>query len=153
MADTIRIATAADIPHLVTHRVEMFRDMGIPCRHDELRGRYAEWLTTALAVGTYRAWVAEADGVVVAGAGAIIYPWAPGPVVMDSRMVFVFNVYTAPQHRGRGLARRLMEAIHAWCRDQGIERLALNASPAGLPLYASMGYEVYAEPMMRLSLE
>ena len=38
-----------------------------------------------------------------------------------------------------------MEAIHAWCRDAGIDVAALNASADGQPLYESMGYRVDAQ--------
>ena len=71
---------------------------------------------------------------------------------MDPRCGFVFNVYVDVPHRKQGLARRLMEAIHDWCRGEGIERLVLNASLFGEPLYRSMGYLRTEEPMMRLRL-
>ena len=58
----------------------------------------------------------------------------------------------APAHRKQGLARRLMDAIHDYCRAEGIERVVLNASTFGKPLYDAMGYVVTDEPMMRLRL-
>ena len=61
---------------------------------------------------------------------------------MDPRCGFVFNVYTEPAHRKQGLGRRLMEAMHEWCRGEGIERVVLNASTFGQPIYAAMGYVV-----------
>jgi len=153
MGHRIRPATIDDIARLVAHREGMFREMGVPCDFDRMAPSYARWLRQAIPGGTYRGWVVDAEGQgVVAGAGLIVMPWSPGPLVMDPRMAFVFNVYTAPAQRGQGLARRLMDTLHAWCRAEGIERLALNASAAGLPLYESMGYAPYAEPMMRLSL-
>jgi hypothetical protein len=45
-----------------------------------------------------------------------------------------------------------MEAMHEWCRQEGVERVVLNASTFGQPLYESMGYVVTDEPMMRLRL-
>lgn len=71
---------------------------------------------------------------------------------MDPRCGFIFNVYTAPAHRKRGLARLLMDAMHAWGRAEGLERVVLNASAAGLPIYESMGYVATSEPMMRMRL-
>jgi GNAT superfamily N-acetyltransferase len=67
-------------------------------------------------------------------------------------MAWVYNVFVEPEHRGRGVARRLMEAMHAWCREQRIERLALNATEAGARVYREEGYRVVPEPMMRLDL-
>ncbi len=89
---------------------------------------------------------------VVGGGGLIVMPWSPGPLRFDPRMAFVYNVYVEPAHRGRELARRLMDAMHAWCRSAGVERLALNATAAGERVYTSLGYAVTPEPMMRLDL-
>jgi GNAT superfamily N-acetyltransferase len=62
-------------------------------------------------------------------------------------------VYTEPPHRGQGLARLVMAAIHEWCRGNGITSLALNASTFGKPLYDSLGYAVTPSPMMFFALE
>ena len=45
-----------------------------------------------------------------------------------------------------------MDAIHAWCRDEGVGSIALNASRDGQPLYRSMGYAESSSPMMFLAL-
>jgi len=46
-----------------------------------------------------------------------------------------------------------MEAIHGWCRGEGIRIAALNSSPEGQPLYESMGYQVRPNPMMTLLID
>ena len=150
---TIRPATLADIPHIVEHRAAMFRDMGIPAQFDEMAIETAAWLREAIPSETYRAWVAESsNGEVAAGGGLIVIPWPPGPMTMDPRCGFIFNVYTRPMHRKRGLARRLMDAMHDWCRGEGIDRVVLNASVFGKPLYEEMGYVATNEPMLRIRL-
>ena len=81
----------------------------------------AAWLRDAIPSRTYRAWLAESStGEVAAGGGLIVIPWPPGPMTMDPRCGFIFNVYTHPAHRQRGLARRLMDTMHEWCRAEGI---------------------------------
>ena len=85
---------------------------------------------------------ATVTGEVAAGSGLIGIPWPPGPMSLDPRGGFIFNVYTQPAHRKQGLARRLMDAIHDWCRAEGLERVVLNASTFGKPLYDAMGYVV-----------
>lgn len=152
-AYSIRTATIADIPHIVSHRELMFKDMGIPAAFDEMRSATELWLRHALPSNTYRGWLAVApNGAIAAGGGLIVIPWPPGPMSMDPRCGFIFNVYTAPAHRKRGLARLLIDAMHAWGRAEGLERVVLNASAAGLPIYESMGYVATSEPMMRMRL-
>ena len=85
--------------------------------------------------------------------GITILPWPPGPRYLGGRLAFVYNVYTEPGHRQRGLGRLVMETIHEWCRHERITSLALNASTSGESLYASMGYRVAASPMLYLALD
>jgi GNAT superfamily N-acetyltransferase len=150
---SIREATIADIPHIVQHRELMFREMGIPAAFEDMAAATDLWLRQAIPANTYLGWIAESNsGEVTGGSGLIVIPWPPGPMTMDPRCGFVFNVYTTPSHRKQGLARRLMEAMHDYCRNDGIERVVLNASTFGKPLYEAMGYVVTDEPMMRFRL-
>lgn len=152
MAYVIRAASAADIPTIVLHRGRMFREMGTACDYEAMAAACTRWYAEALPTGTYRGWMAEIDGRVIGGGGMIVVPWSPGPTRLNPRMAWVYNVFVDPEHRGSGVARQLMDAMHAWCRDQGIERLALNATEAGARVYRGLGYSVVPEPMMRLDL-
>lgn len=107
-------------------------------------------LAGLMADGTYRHWFLEDSGQVVAGGGAILVPWLPMPQEPALRRVTVLNVYTEPSHRQRGLARRVMQFIIDWCRDEGLACVQLHASPAGRPLYVSLGFLATNE--MRLAL-
>lgn len=158
---TVRRATLADRDTLVRHRIRMFEDMGVMDQPGtdavQLASAFGAWLESVMPADTYVAWLVDAHhggGVeVVAGGGATIIPWPPGPRYPGARLAFVYNVYTEPSHRGRGLARRVMDAIHAFCRAEDIGSVALNASSFGQPLYESLGYHVTTSPMMFLSLE
>ena len=131
----------------------MFTDMGVPFDAGELDVAFRAWLPGVMTSGTYRAWLADApDGGVAAGGGITIIPWPPGPRYAGDRLAFVYNVYTEPGHRRRGLARLIMENIHAWCRVEGIGSMALNASHDGKPLYEAMGYVESPSPMMFLPI-
>ena len=149
----VRPATLADVDVLVRHRVGMFTDMGVPMDVTALDAAFRAWLADMMPAGTYRAWVAETSGGQVAGGGGItILPWPPGPTYPGTSLAFVYNVYTDPPHRRRGLARLIMAAIHAWCRDAGIGSVALNASRDGQPLYEALGYVETPNPMMFLPI-
>jgi GNAT superfamily N-acetyltransferase len=149
----VRPATLADADVLVRHRVGMFTDMGIVLDAAALEAAFRAWLAEMMPAGTYRAWLVEtADRRVVGGGGITILPWPPGPRYPGDRLAFVYNVYTDPPHRRRGLARLVMNAIHAFCLDAGITSLALNASEDGQPLYKALGYVESPSPMMFLSI-
>jgi GNAT superfamily N-acetyltransferase len=151
MSYASRAATREDIDVLVRHRELMFREMGWEADYSEMARHYGRWLDTVLPAGSYFGWVVtpQGDETIVSSGGIIVVPWTPGPHAMDPRLAWIVNVYTEPPHRKRGLARRLMIEMHEWCRAQGIQRTALNASSGGQPIYESMGYELALEPMMR----
>jgi GNAT superfamily N-acetyltransferase len=158
MIDRVRPATLDDIAVLVHHRVSMFRDMGVHVDATVLEPAFADWLGRAMPPGSYRAWLVESTGrdggapEITAGGGATILPWPPGPRYPGDRLAFVYNVYTEPGHRRRGLAHLVMDAIHDWCRAHGVTSLALNASEDGRRLYEQMGYAESPSPMMFYSL-
>jgi GNAT superfamily N-acetyltransferase len=147
---------------MVRHRIGMFADMGTIIDAVQVEAAFRRWLVEMMPAGVYRAWVAETSvdnptgdgsrGGIVSGGGTTILPWPPGPSWVGGRIAYVYNVYTEPAHRRRGLARLIMDAIHDWCREQGILVVGLNASPDGLPLYDKLGYKPTASPMMFVGL-
>jgi GNAT superfamily N-acetyltransferase len=139
---------------LIYHRLAMFEEMGRALDRPALSAQFGAWLRTTMEAGTYQAWLVETStGTIAAGGGMTIIPWPPGPTYPGDRLAFVYNVFTEPTHRQRGLAKLVMHAMHAYCREQGIRCLALNASAFGQPLYESLGYAVSPSPMMFLALE
>ena len=153
-AIVLREATPDDVAVILGHRSAMFRDMRT-ATEDQLQRMVAAtepWLAGALADGTYHGWLAvTADGSVVAGGGVIVTPWLARPREGDPRHALIVNVYTDPAWRGRGLARRIMEAILAWLRAQGLRSVSLHASDAGRHLYETLGFEPTNEMRLRLS--
>jgi GNAT superfamily N-acetyltransferase len=152
---TIRQAavTAADIDALVRHRLGMFREMGTAGDDAADARRFREWFTVRIGRGDYRAWLAVTpEGEIAAGGGLMTLPWLPGPGGVGEAMPFVYNVYTEPAHRRRGLARMIMLTIHDWCHAAGYHRVGLQASRFGEPLYLELGYRHPAQPFMLLEL-
>ena len=149
MTYRVREATLADADVLVRHRIGMFTDMGLTLDAAALDAAFRVWLAEKMPEGIYRAWLAEAaDGAIAGGGGISILPWPPGPNYMGDKIAVVYNVYTEPLHRRRGLARLIMNTIHAWAAAHDITSIALNASRDGQPLYESMGYQLTPSPMM-----
>ncbi|MCU1233598.1 MAG: GCN5-related N-acetyltransferase [Candidatus Solibacter sp.] len=140
----IRPATPSDIPHVVLHRKRMFADMGRGTEADrEAMGlTTAAYLRDAMPSGKYRGWLAETSaGDVVSGVGVAIYDWPGSPDDPAQRRGIVINVYTEPEFRRRGIARRLMDTLVEWCRAEGFGSVALHASKDGRPLYEAMGFQ------------
>lgn len=142
-----------DVATLVAHRRGMFQDMGY-CDQDALdrmAARFGTWLVPQMKAGEYLAWLVVApDGSIAAGTGLWLMDWPPHMIGTGRRRGNILNVYTDSQFRRRGLARQLMEAAIAWCRENGVDTVILHASADGRHLYESMGFQGANEMRMRL---
>ncbi|WP_321475447.1 GNAT family N-acetyltransferase [uncultured Paludibaculum sp.] len=153
MQYTIRPVDSGELELVLLHRMEMFRDMGYDSEAElaRIRGLSEPFFAAALNNGTYVAWVAEDEqSEPVAGTGVLLLPYQPGPNDTRAQRAFIINVYTHPEHRRQGLARRLMTTAVDWCREAGFGIVSLHASTEGRPLYESLGFQATNE--MRLSL-
>ncbi|MEW5717561.1 MAG: GNAT family N-acetyltransferase [Chloroflexota bacterium] len=153
MTFAIRVATVADAPIIVAHRRAMFEDMGERAQDklDALSAAFETWVTERLARGEYHGWLAmDAQNQVIAGAGLWLLAWPSTPHDQSAQRGYIFNVYTQPVFRRRGLARQLMHVILDWCRAQSIRVVGLHASDDGRALYEALGFKPTNE--MRLKL-
>jgi len=154
MSDEFRIrrATPADLELVMHYRIEMFRDMG-GFSEQQLAAmtRIGQpYFAAGLANGNYQGWFFEnSEGRVAAVGGVTLVEYHPGPLDPTPRRPWIVNVYTDPSYRHQGLARRLMQAMIAWCREQGYHSINLHASQFGRPLYQSMGFEPTNEMRLR----
>lgn len=141
-----------DVEAICAQRRAMYVDMGQEdaAALDEMTARFRPWVAQRLSDGTYLAWLIETNGRTVAGAGVWMKPVLPGLRGTRPEVPYVLNVYRAPDHRRRGLARLLMDAIVTWAKDHGHRGVELHASDEGRPLYDSMGFLATNE--MRLTL-
>jgi GNAT superfamily N-acetyltransferase len=140
----IRRGTAEDIPVILRHRMAMMAEMGMgnPEANDAYAGLFPPFARRMMTEGFYHQWMVDTEsGETVAGGAVYIVPWLGGPHDLRQQRVFIVNVFTEPAYRRRGIARRLMETMLAWCRDQGYRQVRLYASDMGRPLYAAMGFE------------
>ena len=78
-------------------------------------------------------YVAEEDGIPV-GCGAV------GPDPEDPGVCSVYSFYVLPRSQGRGVGRRIMEALEADEYARRVSRMTLHASLTALGFYRRMGF-------------
>jgi GNAT superfamily N-acetyltransferase len=154
----LRLATLDDLPALVKHRREMFVDMealkggAFEVRSlDAMDAAYAAYACARLSDGRMQAWIVAA-GDRAAASGAIVYTdWLPRPDGRPAVLAYAHTVYTEPDYRRLGLARRILIAMITECLARGLARLHLHASDQGRGLYGQLGFAPTNE--MRLVLD
>ncbi len=146
----IRRATMDDIPALVRHRCEMFRDMNqlLPEAYPLLAEATAQYLAEVIPAGGYVAWLVtprQSPETVVAGGGLQLRQIAPRPdeggnLLKPGPQGLIVNVYTENEWRRSGLGELVLNSITEWARANGVVSLVLHASSMGRPLYERLGF-------------
>jgi len=117
---------------------------------DAMDAAYAVLLRYEMPAGSTRAWVIEDGGQITASGALKFTDWLPRPDGSRRGLVYVHSVYTEPAYRQLGLARRILNAMLDYCRDNGWPRISLHASDMGRGLYEQLGFRPTNE--MRLVL-
>jgi GNAT superfamily N-acetyltransferase len=89
-------------------------------------------LTETAGVETYIAW--GDDG-----------PMSAVSVTPTGNTAGISLMATPPEHQRKGMGRALLSRVIDDYRSRGVERFYLTATEAGLPLYASQGFEPVAD--------
>jgi ribosomal protein S18 acetylase RimI-like enzyme len=140
---TIRRAHLADLDTLVELRLRFRAD--VECsdydpttdpRTDDTRRFYERTIET----GEHVVWLAECEGATVGCTAVTLIPVPPRNHAGVDHDGLVLTVWVDPDHRGRGIARRLMDELLAARAELRIHRLMLKATDVAKPLYESLGF-------------
>jgi Acetyltransferases len=100
-----------------------------------------------LSNGTTAAFLAEEEGIPV-GTGAINYfllppnDWCPSGIT-----AYVGNMFVRPEFRRRGIASALLKMLLEDAKARGCERIILNPTAEGMPLYRKFGFEPWSDAL------
>ncbi len=144
-----RKATLQDLNSLVHLRADMLREEeNYPEEFLDLLVRNTKQYTeTGMADGSYSAWLAEEDGAIVAMGGTTYFTLPPNDWCPNGKTAYIGSVYTRPAYRKQGIATQLMSMLIIEAKEQKCQRILLNASDAGKPLYKKLGFADFPAAM------
>lgn len=147
----IRLAIPEDAELIGRQRRQMFLDAGQP--DDDLMTAmerdFVPWVRTKLAEDKYIGWLASEDGVVSGGSGLWLMEFPSHFLHVEPVRAYLLNFYTAPEFRGRGLAKLLLKEAVDEARRRGCGVVTLHASKFGRPIYEKNGFKQTNEMMLR----
>ncbi len=144
---TTRAATGSDAGLITAQRRAMFEEAVLPTPPtlDAMALHFEPWVRERLENGSYLGWIAEEDGIAIAGAGLWRMDFPPHFLHPEAGRGYLLNFYVAPSHRGRGLARDLLAVSVEAARRLGLRVVTLHASRFGKPLYEQNGFRLNNE--------
>jgi len=152
----IHDATIDDIQILATHYRKMFEEIyeknGLKIEKDrakELEAAYMDKIVKQIPEGVCKAWVVKEDDQIIASGAITFASLVPVPSDMNHNIAYLHGMYTEKNHRQKKCAKKIVDRAIEYCQDKGINRVLLNASDAGKPIYERIGF-VRSPEAMRL---
>jgi GNAT superfamily N-acetyltransferase len=152
MAD-VREAVLSDLPALVELRTEMFAAMGVPETDPDWRAHAEAWFTARIDHPDHCIYLVEIGGRGVSSALGSLSESQPTPSRPFGRDLYISNVSTLPDFRGRGYASAVFGAVLDWGRSQsGPVRARLFATADGRGIYEREGFVASTWPVLGVDL-
>ena len=154
-AERAGLIAAGTLPLMVLHAAAPVR-LGKMCQVERALGPQAVQAAGDLVAAAFdlpRASVANAlDASLTEVAGAEVYvalhdnaPMSAVTVTRAGSTAGVWCMATPPEHQGKGMGRALLTRVIDHFQRQGVDRFFLLATPAGRPLYESIGFDLVAD--------
>ena len=99
-----------------------------------------QYIENGMADRSYTAWVAEENGNIAAMGGVTFYTLPPNDWCPIGKTAYIGIVYTLPAFRRQGIATRLLSLLIEEAKENLCQRILLNASDMGRPLYVKFGF-------------
>ena len=114
------------------------------------RERFGRFVNAQAAQGDIMFFVAELDGALI-GMGGVYKLRNHRSEIYGQTAAYVTSIYVPPEHRRKGLARRITQAAIGWAREQGCVVVRLRASRSGRRVYEALGFTPTDEMELHLT--
>ena len=136
-------ATIEDIDELVRTRIIVLRaanklsdDVDMSLVEKESYDYYMR----ALETGEHIAYLVYDNGTFIGAGGVNFYQVMPTYHNPTGRKAYIMNMYTASEYRRQGIAFYTLDLLVKDAWEQGVSRIALEATDMGRPLYEKYGF-------------
>ncbi|WP_442600687.1 GNAT family N-acetyltransferase [Paenibacillus sp. KN14-4R] len=148
----IRLADENDIDQLIKMRWDFTFEFSTVLEeedevYEEFYSECKQFLTSALKSKNWFVWVADVDGRIVSHVYLELVQKVPRPGRITNPYVYMTNVYTIPEQRGRGIGSNMFQKIEEWAKFQMYEFIIVWPSEWSTEFYERNGYKLCKEPM------
>jgi len=152
----LRKATIDDIELLLKLRIDYLLDENKIKSIDDadiLKIKLRDYFNKWIPVDGFIAYIAEIDGEICSTAFLSIVERPPRTADSSYLVGTVYNVYTYPNYRRKGIATEVMRALLSEAKQQGVASVDLLSTNDGKHLYEKLGFELPSYTFMRKKLK
>ena len=138
-----RRAELNDMDELLRVRINFLYDAKNISAHDEeaaIRKANEEFLKEVLIDGSFMQWLAVEEGKIVATSSVSFYRLPPNRGLPTGKAAYIGNMYTYPEYRKKGIASKLLSLAVEEAKNYGCNKVLLNATDMGRPIYEKFGF-------------
>ena len=143
----IREITPADVETIARMRVQMLDEVTDEPLPWQLEGSVRRFVWKHMQDNTCLGVVAEDEGKVIADAVIYLFETMPDEVNVRGLTAMLYNVYTLPEYRGRGIMAQMLPEVIRLAREAGAVELKMTAEKKAIPLYERMGFHINDDAM------
>jgi GNAT superfamily N-acetyltransferase len=150
MSYKIRKAELKDVERLADIRMRLFAEVGELISDDEFEAVKAAnktYFEKAMLYHEFVAYVAEVNDHIVGTSGLVLFQRPPYAGNLSGLEAYIMNMFTEPEWREKGIASLLLDYCIEYCKNHGVGRIWLHASPDGRPLYIKKGFKEKSSEM------
>ena len=99
-----------------------------------------EYYMRALETGEHIAYLVYNNGTFIGAGGVSFYQVMPTYHNPTGKKAYIMNMYTVPEYRRQRIAFHTLDLLVKDTWEQGVSRIALEATDMGRPLYEKYGF-------------
>lgn len=134
-----RKLTEHDLESFITLRIAQLREEGATEELD-LAPALMDYYHRHMADGTFISWLAVEGDRIVGTSGMSFVEKPPYFSCPSGRIALLSSMYTDPQYRRRGIAKKLLGLVVEEARAYGCGSVQITASDMGVLLYQDFGF-------------
>lgn len=146
-----RRAHRSDLDLFAAHRMDFVSSIRKISDIEGFRAKTKQYIEEHIDKDDLLIWIAVDEGKIAASCMACIYQTAPLPSCPNGKKAELLNVYTLAEYRKQGHAEKLLRMLIQALKERGVEKILLDSTDMGLPLYQKLGF-VQLESQMELKL-
>ena len=139
MSISYKRLTECELDTFIELRIRQLREEGA-IEDIDLRPALLDYYNRHMTDGTFVAWLAMADDMIVGTSGMSFVEKPPYFGCPNGRIGLLSSMYTVKEYRRQGIAKELLARVVEEARQYGCGAVQITASDMGVLLYTDFGF-------------